>query len=128
MLFDITLVSKYSFQIEEIPTLQISLAEIYSYIMILNSNMIFWTPILEERKIITLQNSKLSISQPVTTARKKTNTYLRRNVCETHLQYIPNDDLAFFSLGAVRAVKTDLTLKCCLQDIRSSRVVYITVS
>ena len=72
--------------------------------MILNSNMIFWTPILEYRKIISLQNSKLSLSQPVT-ARKKTNTNLRRNVCEPQLRYIPNDDLAFFSLGAVRALK-----------------------
>ena len=108
MLFDITLVSKHSFQIEEIPTLQVSLAEIYSYIMILNSNMIFWTPILEYRKLISLPNSKLSLSQPVT-ARKKTNTNLRRNVCELQLQYIPSDDLAFFSLGAVRAVKIYLT-------------------
>ena len=113
VLFDITLVSKYSFQIEEIPNLQVSLAEIYKYIMILNSNMIFLAPILEYRKIYSLPNSKLSLFQPVT-ARKKTNTNLRRNVCELQLQYIPNDDLAFFSLGAVRAVKTYLTLKCCL--------------
>ena len=41
MLFDITLVSKYSFQIEETLTLQVSLDEIYSYIMILNSNMMY---------------------------------------------------------------------------------------
>ena len=71
--------------------------------------MIFWTPILEYRKIILLPNSKLSLSQPVT-ARKKINTNLGRNFCELQLQYIPNDDLAFFSLGAVKAVKTDLTL------------------
>ena len=38
---DITLVSKYSFQIEETLTLQVSLAEIYLYIMILNLNMIY---------------------------------------------------------------------------------------
>ena len=68
--------------------------------------MIFWTPILEYCKIISLPNSKVSLSQTVT-ARKKTNTNLKRNVCEPQLQYIPNDDLAFFSLGAVRAVKTD---------------------
>ena len=66
--------------------------------------MIFWTPILEYRKIISLPNSKLSLSQPVT-AKKKTNTNLRRNVCEPQLQHIPNDDLAFFRLGAVRAEK-----------------------
>ena len=41
MLFDITLVSKYSFQIEEKLILQVSLAKIYSYLMILNSNMIY---------------------------------------------------------------------------------------
>ena len=75
--------------------------------------MIFWNPILEYRKIISFPNSKLSLSQPVT-ARKKTNTNLRRNFCEPQLQYIPNDVLAFFSLGAVRAVETDLTFKCCL--------------
>ena len=34
---------RLSFQL----TRQVSLAEIYSFIMILNSNMIFWTPILE---------------------------------------------------------------------------------
>ena len=81
--------------------------------MILNSNVIFWTPILEYCKIISLLNSKVSLSQTVT-AWKKTNMNLKRNGCEPQLQYIPNDDLAFFSLGAVRAVKTDLTLKCCL--------------
>ena len=75
--------------------------------------MIFWTPILEYRKIISLPNSKLSLSQPVT-ARKKTDTNLRQNFCEPQLQYIPNEELAFFSLGAVKAVKTDLTMKCCL--------------
>ena len=31
-----------------------------SYIMILNQNMIFWTPMLEYRKIRPLLNSKLS--------------------------------------------------------------------
>ena len=85
--------------------------------MILNSNMIFWNPILEYLKIISLPNSKLLLSQP-DIPRKKTNTNFRRNVCEPQLQYIPNDDLTFFSLGAVRVVKTDLTLKCCLLDIR----------
>ena len=70
--------------------------------------MIFWTPILEYRKIISLPNAKLFLSQPVT-ARKKPNTNLRRNFCEPQLQYIPNDDLR-----AVRAVKIDLTLKCRL--------------
>ena len=35
---------RLSFQLVEILTLQVSLAEIYSFIMILNSNMIFWTP------------------------------------------------------------------------------------
>ena len=48
---------RISFQFVEIPTLQVSLAEIYSYIMILNSNMIFWTPILEYLKILSLPNS-----------------------------------------------------------------------
>ena len=59
---------RLSFQLEEIPTLQVSLAEIYSYtcIMILNSNMIFWTPILEYLKTISLPNSTLSLSQPAT--------------------------------------------------------------
>ena len=38
---------RLSFQLVEILTLQVSLAEIYSFIMILNSNMIFWTPKLE---------------------------------------------------------------------------------
>ena len=55
---------------------------------------------------------KLSLSQLVK-ARKKTNTNLRRNVCEPQLRYIPKDALAFLSLSAVRSVKTDLTLKCC---------------
>ena len=72
--------------------------------------MIFWTHILEYLKISSLPNLKLSLSQTVT-ARKKINTNLRRNVCEPQLKYIPNDALTFFSLGAVRAVKTDLTLK-----------------
>ena len=74
--------------------------------------MIFWTPILEYLKIISLPKFKLSLSQLVK-ARKKTNTNLRRNVCEPQLQHTPNDALAFFSLGTVRSVKTDLTLKCC---------------
>ena len=75
--------------------------------------MIFWTPILEYRKIISLPNSKLSLSRP-DTVREQANTNLMRNFCEPQLQYIPNDDLAFFNLGAVRAVKTELTLKCYL--------------
>ena len=74
--------------------------------MILNSNMIFWTPTLKYPKF------KLSLSQLVK-ARKKTNTNLRRNVCEPQLRYITKDALAFLSLSAVRSVKTDLTLKCC---------------
>ena len=57
---------RLSFQLEKILTLQVSLAEIYSFIMILNSNMIFWTPILEYSKTISLPNSTLSLSQPVT--------------------------------------------------------------
>ena len=77
--------------------------------MILNSNIIFWTPILEYLKILSLPNQKLSLSQLVT-ARRKTNTNLRRNVCEPQLQNIPNNTLTFFSLSAVRSVKTDLTL------------------
>ena len=76
--------------------------------MILNSNVKFWSPLLEYLKIISLQNSKLSLPQPVT-ARKKVNTNLRRNVSEPQLQYIPNDALAIF----VRAVKLILTLKFC---------------
>ena len=55
-----------SFQIVEILTLQVSLAEIYSFNMLLNSNMIFWTPILEYLKTISLQNLTLPLSQPVT--------------------------------------------------------------
>ena len=74
--------------------------------------MIFWTPILEYLKILSLPNSTLSVSQPVT-ARKKTYTNLRRNVCEPQLQYIPNNALAFFGQGVDRAEKTDLTLKSC---------------
>ena len=92
------------FYLENIPTLQVSLAEIYAYIMILNSNMVFKTHILEYLNIISLPNLKQPLSQPVT-ARKKTNTNLRRNVCEPQLQYIPNDNRAFFSLAADRAVK-----------------------
>ena len=57
---------RLSFQLVEILTLQVSLAEIYSFIMILNSNMIFWAPILEYLKTISPQNSTLSLSQPVT--------------------------------------------------------------
>ena len=57
---------RLSFQLVEIFTLQVSLAEMYSFIMILNSNMIFWTPILEYLKTISLPNSELSLSQPVT--------------------------------------------------------------
>ena len=53
---------RLSFQLVEILTL----AKIYSFIMILNSNMIFWTPILECLKTISLPNSTLSLSQPVT--------------------------------------------------------------
>ena len=68
---------RLSFQLVEILTIQVSLAEIYSFIMILNSNMIFWTPILEYLKTISLPNSTLSISQPVT-ARYKTHSNLRR--------------------------------------------------
>ena len=78
--------------------------------MILNSNIIFSTPIIVYLKILSLPNSTLSLSQPVT-ARQKTNTNLKRNVCEPQLQYIPDNALAFFSQGVVRAVKTDLTLK-----------------
>ena len=58
---------RLSFQLVEILTIQVSLAKIYSFIMILNSNMIFWTPILEYLKTISLPNSTLSLSQPVTT-------------------------------------------------------------
>ena len=36
---------RLSFQLVEIFTLQVSLAEIYSFIMILNSNMIFFGPL-----------------------------------------------------------------------------------
>ena len=68
---------RLSFQLEEILTLQVSLAEIYSFIMILNSNMIFWTPILEYLKTISLPNSTLSLSKPAT-ARYKTHSNLRR--------------------------------------------------
>ena len=57
---------RLSFQPVEIFALQVSLAEIYSFIMILNSNMIFLTPILEYLKTISLPNSELSLSQPVT--------------------------------------------------------------
>ena len=75
-----------------------------SYIMILNSKMIFWTYILEYLKSLSLPNSKMSLPQSVI-ARKKTNTNLGSNACEPQLQYIPYDALAFFSLGAVRALK-----------------------
>ena len=68
---------RLSFQLVEILTLQVSLAEIYSFIMILNSNMIFWTPILEYLKTISLPNSTLFLSQPAT-ARYKTHSNLRR--------------------------------------------------
>ena len=47
---------RISFQLVEILTLQVSLAEIYSFIMILNSNTIFWAPILEYFKILSLPN------------------------------------------------------------------------
>ena len=57
---------RLSFQLVEILTLQVSLAEIYSFIMNLNSNMIFWTHILEYLKTISLPNSALPLSQPVT--------------------------------------------------------------
>ena len=57
---------RLSFQLVEILTLQVSLAEIHSFIMVLNSNMIFWTPILEYLKTISPLNSTLSLSQPVT--------------------------------------------------------------
>ena len=92
---------RLSFQLVEILTLQVSLAEINSFIMILNSNMIFCTPILEYLKTISLPNSTLSLSQPVA-ARYKT----QANVCELQLQNIPNNALAFFNLGIVRKVKT----------------------
>ena len=69
---------RLSFQFVEILTLvQASYAEMYSFIMILNSNMIFWTPILEYLKTFSLPNSTLSLSQP-DTARWKTNSNLRR--------------------------------------------------
>ena len=68
---------RLSFQLVEILTLQVSLAEIYSFIMILNSNMIFWTPILEYLKTILLPNSTLSLSQPVA-ARYRTHSSFRR--------------------------------------------------
>ena len=68
---------RLSFQLVEILTLQVSLAEIYSFIMILNSNMIFWTPILQYLKTISLPNSTLSLSQPVA-ARYKTHSNLRQ--------------------------------------------------
>ena len=54
------------FQLVEILTLQVSLAKIYTFIMIFNSNMIFWTPLLEDLKKISLPNSTLSLSQPIT--------------------------------------------------------------
>ena len=68
---------RLSFQLVEILTLQVSLVEIYSFIMILNSNMIFLTPILEYLKTILLPNSTLSLSQPVT-LREKASSNLRR--------------------------------------------------
>ena len=79
--------------------------------MIFNSNMIFWTPILEYLKNISLPNSTLSLSQPSQEDRNLFES--QANVCEPQLQYIPNNALAFFNLGIVRAVKTYLTLKCC---------------
>ena len=57
---------RLSFQLVGILTLQVSLAEIYSFIMVLNLNMIFRTPILEYLKTISLLNSTLSLYQPVT--------------------------------------------------------------
>ena len=68
---------RLSFQHVEMLTLQVSIAEIYSFIIILNSNMIFWTHILEYLITISLPNSTLSLSQPVT-ARYKTHSNLRR--------------------------------------------------
>ena len=51
VLFDVTFVLHFIL-ICRIPTLQVPLAKIYTYIMILNSNMIFWTPILVYLKIL----------------------------------------------------------------------------
>ena len=49
---------RLSFQlVEKKLTLQVSLAEIYSFIMIVNSNMIFGTSIPEYLKTISLPNS-----------------------------------------------------------------------
>ena len=79
--------------------------------MILNYNITFCTPVLEYLKILSLPNSKLSLSQPVI-ARKKPNTNLKLNLCAPQLQYITNDALIFISLAAVRVEKTALTLKC----------------
>ena len=89
---------RISFQLVEIPTF---LAEIYSYSMILNSNILFWTTKLEYPKIISRPHAKIS---PVI-SRNKTNTNVGQNVCEPQLQYIPNIALACFSLGSVRALK-----------------------
>ena len=75
--------------------------------------MIFWTPILECLKILSLPNSTLSLSQPVT-ARKKTNTNLRRNVCEPQLQYIPNKFrmclVSYYFLGSLQPYDISLTI------------------
>ena len=57
---------RLSLQLVEILTLKVSLAEMYSFIKILNSNMIFWTHILEYLQTSSLPNSTLSLSQPVT--------------------------------------------------------------
>ena len=57
---------RISFQLVEILTPEVSLAEIYSFIMILNSNVTCWAPILEDLEILSLPNSTLSLSQSVT--------------------------------------------------------------
>ena len=79
---------RLSFQLVEILTLQVSLAEIHSFIMILNSNMIFLTPILEYLKTISLPNSTLSLSQPAI-ARYKTHSNLRRMYVNRNCNIFP---------------------------------------
>ena len=102
-------------QLLETPILQVSLAEMCSYIMVLNSNMIVLTPLLDYLKIRPLPNSTLSpisLSQWVTA----------RNLTDTNLgeMYDRNCNLSplMFAISSVSVQSEQYKLiltwkKCC---------------
>ena len=101
----ITLEPYSSIELVETPILQVSQAKICSYIMIVDSNMIVWTPLLEYLIFLSLPNLKLFSTR-----------YKSRANIHPQLQFI-SDARPLFSLGAVRTVQADFNFKNSVSKI-----------